>query len=150
MRQALQAAGHADTIVAAPASTRTAAEAAAAMGCTVAQIIKSLIFRAGGQPVLVLASGINRVDPVKLAALAGTAVERPDAAWVRAVTGFAIGRVAPIGHLTPPLAWLDEDLLALDPLWAAAGSPAHVFRTSARHLLDLTGARPAALREGPP
>jgi prolyl-tRNA editing enzyme YbaK/EbsC (Cys-tRNA(Pro) deacylase) len=146
VRIALLAAGHPDTITVFPDGTRTAADAAAAVGCTVAQIAKSIVFRAGGRAAVIVASGSNRVD----AALAGTALgvvlSRADADWVRVTTGFAIGGVAPVGHLAPPLMLLDEDLLALDPIWAAAGSPRHVFRTTAADLLRMTGSKAAAVK----
>jgi prolyl-tRNA editing enzyme YbaK/EbsC (Cys-tRNA(Pro) deacylase) len=145
VRAALLAAGHPDSIAEFPAGTRSAADAAAAIGCTVAQIAKSLVFRAGDRPVLVLASGAVRVDEVLLAAAIGAPVGRAEGRWVRDVTGFAIGGVAPVGHLVPPVAVLDEGLFALDPLWAAAGSPAHVFRTDAGALLRLTGGIVAAI-----
>ena len=148
VRAALAAAGHPDTIAQFPAGTRTAADAAAAVGCTVAQIAKSIVFRSGGRAVVVVASGANRVDPAKAEEALGVQLARAEAGWVRDVTGFAIGGVAPIGHLAPPLVLLDEDLLALDPVWAAAGSPSHVFRTSATELLRLTGARPACVKAG--
>ena len=143
VRSALAAAGHPDTITEFPASTRTAADAAAAVGCTVAQIAKSIVFRAAERPVVVITSGANRVDPTKAAAVLGVTLARADADWVREVTGFAIGGVAPVGHRTPPLLLLDEDLMALDPVWAAAGSPSHVFRTTAAELQRITGARVA-------
>ena len=143
VRLALAAAGHPDTITEFPASTRTAADAAAAVGCTVAQIAKSIVFRAVERPVVVITSGANRVDPAKAAAVLGVKLTRADADWVREVTGFAIGGVAPVGHRTPPLLLLDEDLMALDPVWAAAGSPSHVFRTTAAELQRITGARVA-------
>ena len=139
VRAALLAAGHPDSIAEFPAGTRSAADAAAAIGCTVAQIAKSLVFRSGERPVLVLASGAVRVDEARLAAALGRPIERAEGRWVRETTGFAIGGVAPGGHLAPPLAVLDEGLFALDPLWAAAGSPLHVFRTDAEALLRLTG-----------
>ena len=145
VRAALLAAGHPDTIIRTPDGARTAAEAAHAVGCDVAQIVKSLIFRAAGAPVLVMASGANRVDLALLAALLGAAVDRPDAAWVRAETGFAIGGVAPLGFPAPPRAVLDADLLALDPIYAAAGAPDTLFRTSAASLRRLTGAEIAAI-----
>ena len=148
VRAALLAAGHADTIVQFPAGTRTAADAAAAVGCTVAQIAKSIVFRCGLRAAVVVTSGANRVDPTKAAMALGVKLERADADWVREVTGFAIGGVAPVGHLTPPLMLLDEDLLALDPIWAAAGSPSHVFRTSAGELVRIIGAQVAAVRAG--
>jgi prolyl-tRNA editing enzyme YbaK/EbsC (Cys-tRNA(Pro) deacylase) len=146
VRAALLAAGHPDTIAQFPAGTRTAAEAAAAIGCTVGQIAKSIVFRAGARPVIVIASGANRVDPAKVEAALGRKIGRADADWVRETTGFAIGGVAPVGHLEPPLMLLDEDLLSLDPIWAAAGSPSHVFRTTAAELLRITGARAAVVK----
>jgi len=145
VRAALAAAGHPDTIMEFPASTRTAADAAAAVGCTVAQIAKSIVFRAAERPVVVITSGANRVDPAKAAAVLGVKLARADSDWVRDVTGFAIGGVAPVGHRTPPLLLLDEDLMVLDPVWAAAGSPSHVFRTTAVELQRITGARVAAV-----
>jgi prolyl-tRNA editing enzyme YbaK/EbsC (Cys-tRNA(Pro) deacylase) len=116
-------------------------------GCEVGQIVKSLIFQADDQPVLVLASGANRVDLAKVAALLGMPVVRADPALVREMTGFTVGGVAPVGYATQPHALLDADLAGRDPLWAAAGSPEHVFRTSAEALLRLTGARVADIRE---
>ena len=86
------------------------------------------------------------MDQAKAAAALGVQLGRADADWVRQVTGFAIGGVAPVGHLGPPLLLLDEDLLPLDPIWAAAGSPSHVFRTSTAELLRITGARAANVR----
>ena len=140
VRAALLAAGHADTISEFPAGTRTAADAAAAVGCTVAQIAKSIVFRADGRAAVVITSGANRVDAAKASAALGVKLARADADWVRATTGFAIGGVAPIGHVTPPLVLLDEDLLSLDPIWAAAGTPSYVFRTTAEALRRMTGA----------
>jgi prolyl-tRNA editing enzyme YbaK/EbsC (Cys-tRNA(Pro) deacylase) len=145
VRAALLAAGHPDTIAEFPAGTRSAADAAAAVGCSVAQIAKSLVFRAGDRPVLVLASGAVRVDEARLSAVLGRPISRAEGRWVREVTGFAIGGVAPVGHLSPPLAVLDEGLFGLDPLWAAAGSPSHVFRTDAEALRRLTGGVVAAV-----
>jgi prolyl-tRNA editing enzyme YbaK/EbsC (Cys-tRNA(Pro) deacylase) len=152
VRAALLAAGHADTIAAFPEGTRTAADAASAIGCTVAQIAKSIVFRAKGalgeRAALVIASGANRVDAAKVAALLGVTLKRADAEWVRQTTGFAIGGVAPVGHIAPPMLVFDRDLLALHPIWAAAGSPAHVFRTEAEVLARITGALVADVREG--
>jgi prolyl-tRNA editing enzyme YbaK/EbsC (Cys-tRNA(Pro) deacylase) len=147
VRDALRSGGHADDIVTFPASTRTAAEAAQAVGCAVAQIAKSIVMRAGARPVLIVASGANRVDMAKVAVLAGDPVERPDGAWVRQVTGFAIGGVAPVGHLTEPLVLIDADLAALDPIWAAAGAPNTVFRTRFDDLVRISGGRVADVRE---
>ena len=146
VRAALVQAGHADTITQFPAGTRTAADAAAAVGCTVAQIAKAIVFRCGMRAAVVITSGANRVDQAKAEAALGVKLGRADADWVRQVTGFAIGGVAPIGHVAPPMVLLDEDLLALNPVWAAAGSPSHVFRTSAKELLRITGATVATVR----
>lgn len=151
VRAALAAWDHPDTIVEVPETARTAEGAAEAVGCQVAQIAKSIVFRTDGdgpsRPVLVITSGANRVDPARVEAALGVRLRRADAAWVREATGFAIGGVAPVGHLTPPLVLLDEDLLALDPVWAAAGSPSLVFRTTAADLLRLSGAQPAQVRQ---
>ena len=129
-------------------STHSSAEAAAAVGCDVAQIAKTIVFRAGARPAVVITSGANRVDQARAEAALGTRLSRADGDWVRLTTGFAIGGVAPVGHLSPPLLLLDEDLMALDPIWAAAGSPSHVFRTTPADLLRITGARIAAVRTG--
>lgn len=151
VRAALLAAGHADTILTFPDGTRTSEDAAMAVGCHVTQIVKSMIFRPrgadAGRPVLVLTSGANRVDAARVAEALGFPVKRADADWVRNITGFAIGGVSPVGLLTPAIALLDEDLLKLDPVWAAAGSPHHVFRTTPAELLRLTGAKLAAVRQ---
>ncbi|MBV9758459.1 MAG: YbaK/EbsC family protein [Alphaproteobacteria bacterium] len=147
VRAALLAAGHPDTVVAVPAGAHTAADAAAAVGCELAQIVKSLIFRHGDRPVLVLASGVNRVDQDKLAALLGGPVTRADPGWVREMTGFTVGGVAPLGFPTQPPTLLDADLAKRDPLWAAAGSPEHVFRTTAAELARITGAQVVELRQ---
>ncbi|MBV9775769.1 MAG: YbaK/EbsC family protein [Acetobacteraceae bacterium] len=147
VRAALAAAGHPDTITTFPAGTRTAVDAAAAVGCTVAQIAKSIVFRAGGRAAVVITSGANRVDTRRAEAALGVRLARADADWVRETTGFVIGGVSPVGHLAPPLLLLDEDLLALDPVWAAAGSPSHVFRTSAAELRRMTGAAVAEVRQ---
>mgnify|MGYP006305507257 CR=1 FL=1 len=125
--------------------TRTAEQAAAAVGCTLDQIVKSIIFRGetGDHALLFLTAGGNRVDPAKAAAAAGEPLGKADAALVRAETGFAIGGVAPLGHLTPVRSWFDRRLLDFDEVWAAAGTPRHVFPITPRRLLDLTGAAPA-------
>ena len=143
VRAALLAAGHPDTITVFPDGTRTALDAANAVGCTVAQIAKSIVFRAGERAAVIITSGANRVDTAKASAALGLPLARADADWVRLATGFAIGGVAPVGYIAPPLLLLDQDLLALDPIWAAAGSPRHVFRTTPNDLRRLTGA-PAA------
>ena len=147
VRAALAAAGHADSVQAFPDGTRSAAEAAAAVGCEVAQIAKSIVFRAGDRAVLVVTSGANRVDMAKVAAATGFHVKRADGGWVRDVTGFAIGGVAPVGHLSPPVVLVDEDLFRFDRVWAAAGSPMHVFATTPADLLRLSGGVRADVRE---
>jgi prolyl-tRNA editing enzyme YbaK/EbsC (Cys-tRNA(Pro) deacylase) len=147
VRAALAAAGHADSIEAFPEGTRSAAEAAAAVGCEVAQIAKSIVFRGGERVVLVIASGANRVDMAKVAASTGLPVKRADGNWVRDRSGFAIGGVAPLGHLTPPVVLVDEDLFAFEGVWAAAGSPMHVFATTPDALLALSGGMRADVKE---
>jgi prolyl-tRNA editing enzyme YbaK/EbsC (Cys-tRNA(Pro) deacylase) len=122
------------------ATARTSADAAAAIGCTVAQIAKSLVFRAAsGKPVLVIASGANRIDEKKVAGALGEKIGKADADFVRDRTGFAIGGVAPVGHAVAPEVFLDAALGSLDPVWAAAGHPHAVFRTSFDELKRLTG-----------
>jgi prolyl-tRNA editing enzyme YbaK/EbsC (Cys-tRNA(Pro) deacylase) len=148
VRAALLTAGHTDTIAMFPDGTRTAQDAATAVGCAVAQIVKSIVLRAGEQVVLVLTSGANRVDLAKIFAALGQPVKPADGRWVRDNTGFAIGGVAPIGHLSPPRIFIDRDLLALDPVWAAAGTPRHVFRASAAELVRMTGGEVADVKEG--
>jgi prolyl-tRNA editing enzyme YbaK/EbsC (Cys-tRNA(Pro) deacylase) len=130
------------------ASTRTAADAAAAIGCTVAQIAKSVVFRAtrSGRAVVVVASGVNRVNECKVAALVGEPIGRADADFVREKTGFAIGGVPPVAHREPAPTFLDEDLQAYDVIWAAAGAPNAVFRLTPDDLQRLTGAEFAAVK----
>ncbi|MBV8962726.1 MAG: YbaK/EbsC family protein [Hyphomicrobiales bacterium] len=125
-----------------PASTRTAQEAAAACGCAVAQIVKSLVFTGAtsGRTYLLLVSGANRVDEKAAARHLGEALKRPDAERVRETTGFAIGGVPPLGHATPSPVWLDQDLLGFDLVWAAAGHPNAVFPIDPRELARATGA----------
>ncbi len=129
------------------ATTRTAADAAAAIGCTVAQIAKSLIFRSAGsdRAVLVVASGVNRVDEAKVAQAVGETIARADADFVREATGFAIGGVPPVAHKNPPIVVIDEQLLAFAEIWAAAGTPNAVFRLAPFELIELTGGRVAAV-----
>lgn len=126
-------------------STRTAAEAAAAIGCDVAQIAKSILFRArdSGRPVLVIASGVNRVDEKAVANLLGEKPGKADADFVRRETGFVIGGVPPLGHDKPIFTLIDEDLLAFDEIWAAAGTPFAVFRLDPHSLAGLTGGKVA-------
>jgi prolyl-tRNA editing enzyme YbaK/EbsC (Cys-tRNA(Pro) deacylase) len=124
------------------ASTRTSSDAAAALGCAVAEIAKSLIFKAAdGRPVLVIASGVNRVDVAKLCDLIGQPITRADADFVRTATGFAIGGVPPVGHATTPIVVIDRDLERFPELWAAAGTPNAVFKLTPSDLVRLTGGR---------
>ncbi len=124
------------------ASTRTSKDAAAALGCSVAEIAKSLIFKAAdGRPVLVIASGVNRVDEARLRDLLGQAIGRADAEFVRNATGFAIGGVPPVGHALKPIVVIDRDLLQFAEIWAAAGTPNAVFRLTPEDLARLTGGR---------
>jgi prolyl-tRNA editing enzyme YbaK/EbsC (Cys-tRNA(Pro) deacylase) len=121
------------------ASTRTSQEAAEAIGTTVAQIAKSLVFVSGEMPVLVIASGANRVSMEKLAALLGSPATRPDSDAVKRLTGFPIGGVAPVGHAIRPRVLIDWDLLQYEEIWAAAGTPNAVFRTTPEELARITG-----------
>jgi prolyl-tRNA editing enzyme YbaK/EbsC (Cys-tRNA(Pro) deacylase) len=123
-----------------PAGTRTAADAARAVGCDVAQIVKSLVFVAGEAPILALVSGGNRVDLDKLAGAVGTgAARRADGDEAREATGFAIGGVPPFGHARAVTVLVDRDLLAHDRLWAAAGLPDAVFPIAPDDLLRASG-----------
>lgn len=124
-------------------ATRTAEEAAAACGCAVAQIVKSLVFtgKDSGADYLLLVSGANRVDEAGVAAHVGEALERPRGAHVRAVTGFAIGGIPPFGHARALRTFIDEDLLALPQVWAAAGTPNAVFSADPAAIRDATKAR---------
>lgn len=129
-----------------PQGTRTAADAAAAIGTTVGQIVKSLVFLADGRPVLVLASGRNHVDTTKLARTAGaTRIERADANRVRAETGFAIGGVPPVGHARALDTFIDEDLLGYEVVYASAGTPNAIFPIAPPDLVRATGGRAADL-----
>lgn len=126
-----------------PASTRTAQEAAAAVGCSVGQIVKSLIFRglSSGRPYLLLVSGANRVNTHQIEGRLGEKLARPDAEYVRGITGFAIGGVPPVGHEQYLEAVIDPDLLQYKSVFAAAGTPFAVFELTPDELLTLTGGR---------
>ncbi|HBG75061.1 MAG: prolyl-tRNA editing protein [Chloroflexi bacterium GWB2_49_20] len=130
-------------------TTRTSTDAAARIGCTIGQIVKSLIFkcRKSGKPVLILTSGANRVDVKKIADLTGEPIDRADPEFVRSITGFAIGGIPPIGHSTLIDTYLDEDLLKYETLWAAAGTPNAVFELSPRELHAMTSARIIRVKE---
>ena len=129
--------------------TRTSAEAAAAIGCSVAEIAKSVVFRGGnsGQAIVVVASGDNRVSEPKVAAMVGEPLLRADAEFVRAATCYAIGGVAPIGHAQPVKLLLDVDLRRFATVWAAAGTPFSVFPVCPEQLRTLTGAAWADVRQ---
>ena len=147
VQELLRAAGSEAQVRQMPVTARTSADAAAAIGCSVAQIAKSLVFRASpsDRTILVMASGVNRVDEAALAALLGESIAKADAAFVRERTGFAIGGVAPVGHREPPVIFIDQTLLAYPEIWAAAGTPHAVFRLTPAELVDLTGGRVASL-----
>jgi prolyl-tRNA editing enzyme YbaK/EbsC (Cys-tRNA(Pro) deacylase) len=140
---ALEHLGFRYQVVELPRTTRSAAEAAEAVGCQVAQIAKSLVFkgRESGRPILVIASGANRVDERALGELVGEPIGKADADFVRQATGFAIGGVAPVGHVRPVRTFIDEDLLRHDAIWAAAGTPNAVFRLAPADLVAMTGGR---------
>lgn len=139
MRAALAAAGVDVQIVEFAESTRTAQDAARAVGAATGQIVKSLVFLADGRPILVLASGTNRVDTSKVARLAGAArVEKAPADAARDATGFSIGGVPPLGHRTALAIYVDEALLAYDLIYAAAGTPHAVFRIEPKTLVRVT------------
>jgi prolyl-tRNA editing enzyme YbaK/EbsC (Cys-tRNA(Pro) deacylase) len=141
VQEALDRSGLAFRVVEMPASTRTAKEAAAAIGCSVAQIAKSIVFRgaASGNPILVVASGVNRVNEQAVAGLAGEAIEKASAEFVRERTGYAIGGVPPVGFATPIATWIDQDLLQFEEVWGAAGTPFAVFSLDPRRLAEITG-----------
>jgi len=132
-----------------PEGTRTAPDAARAVGCEVGQIVKSLVFMADDRAILALTSGANRADVGKLAALTGaSAVRRATAEEAREATGFAIGGTPPFGHPRPLTVLVDRDLLGYAEVWAAAGTPDAVFGISPEELLRASGGVPADLREG--
>ena len=148
MRAALRAAGLNADIQEFPAGTRTAEDAALALGTTVAQIVKSLVFLADGRPVLALVSGANRVDERKLAAACGAQrVEKADADTVREATGFGIGGVPPLGHRRLLRTFIDQDLLQHDVVYAAAGTSTAVFPVTPGELIRGSGAQPVDLRQ---
>jgi Cys-tRNA(Pro) deacylase len=138
---AAQALGLNITIKEFEAGTRTAEDAAEAIGCTVGQIVKSLLFVVNDQPIIALVSGDNRLDEKKLAALCGVGrkkVTRADAETARTATGFAIGGVPPFGHATQLPTYIDEDFLQYEVIWAAAGTPNAVFAITPQALIQAT------------
>ena len=142
---ALRAAGIAAEPVEMADETRTAGQAAAAAGCALDQIVKSILFQGSvsGRLFLFLTAGGNRVDAARASALAGEPLGRADGQTVRAVTGFAIGGVAPLGHLSPLPVWIDPRLFDFARVWAAAGTPRHIFPADPRDLARAAGAVPA-------
>ena len=150
VQDALAALGFTHRVVELPDSARSAADAAAAVGCEVSQIVKSLVFLApgSGAALLVAASGAHRVDEAALAALVGEPVARASAEVVRQRTGFAIGGVPPLGHATALRAFVDEALLAHARIWAAAGHPRAVFALTPQELVAMTGGQVARLGAG--
>lgn len=140
VQDALSKQGLALTVVELPSTTRTANEAAETIGCEVAQIVKALIFRTKqtNKPILVLASGINRVNEKTITAELGEKIEKADADFTREVTGFAIGGIPPVGHKQDIQTFIDEDLLTFNDLWAAAGTPNAVFKFPSISLQALT------------
>jgi len=143
VQETIQELGLALEVIELPGSTRTANEAAQAVGCEIGQIVKSLIFIAeeSNRPILVLASGQNRVNEKRIEALIGEPLGRATPDFVRERTGFAIGGVPPIGHLEELETFIDEDLLQYLELWAAAGTPHAVFRLSPEELIKMTKGR---------
>uniref|UniRef100_A0A7C4Q3I2 YbaK/EbsC family protein n=1 Tax=Bellilinea caldifistulae TaxID=360411 RepID=A0A7C4Q3I2_9CHLR len=141
VQAALQALGLPCQVVELPASTRTAPEAAQAVGCQVGQIVKSLVFRTqtSRRAVLVLVSGSNRVNEDRLAEVVGEAVVKAEADFVREQSGFAVGGVPPVGHHRPLPTYIDQDLLQYAEVWAAAGTPHAVFKLNPRELPSITG-----------
>jgi prolyl-tRNA editing enzyme YbaK/EbsC (Cys-tRNA(Pro) deacylase) len=141
--QALRSRGHSGEVISTPSSTGTVAQAAVTLGCTESQIVKSLVLRGGtsGRPYLVLASGTNRLDTARLAEAVGEPLSMADADFVRRVTGYSIGGVPPLGHLSEIETFIDEDLLELEVMYAAAGSPFHVFALTPAELHDVVRGR---------
>ena len=143
VQDALSKKGMTAKVVELPASTRTAEDAAKAIGCHVAQIAKSLIFRTKhtNKPILVLASGVNRVNEKTISKSVGEEIVKADADFTRDVTGFAIGGIPPVGHKSQIETYIDEDLLKYKELWAAAGTPNAVFSLDSDSIENLTGGK---------
>jgi len=142
---ALKAAGLVADIREMPGNTRTATQAAEAAGCHLDQIMKSIVFRgeSSGEAILFLTAGGNQVDPTKAGAVAGERLVKADADLIRSQTGFAIGGVAPVGHLKPIRTYLDGRLLEFDRVWAAGGTPRHIFSIDPGEIQRVTGAQVA-------
>jgi len=142
VQQALRECGLSSGVREMPASTRTAKEAAEAIGCGVGQIAKSLVFRGreSGRPLLIIVSGTNRVNEPAFAALVGEPIERAKPDFVRETTGYAIGGIPPVGLIRPMSVWMDRDLLGYEQIWAAAGTPFAVFSIAPGELQRVSGA----------
>jgi len=147
VQQALEALGISAKVTILTQSARTAQQAADALGTTVSQIVKSLVFMAGEAPLLVETSGSNRVDTGKLEKLLKTSVRRASADEVRQFTGFAIGGVPPVGHAHPIKTLIDQDLMQYQEIFAAGGIPEAIFRTTSQDLLRMTGGQVADVKE---
>ncbi len=141
VQDALAGQGFTNQVIELAESTRTAAEAAATLGCAIGQIAKSLVFQGVGtqRAILIIASGVNRVNEKRMGNHLGEKLARPDADFVRAQTGFAIGGIPPIGHAQPLVTLLDEDLWQYAQIWAAAGHPHAVFCLTPDELVRMTG-----------
>ncbi len=141
VEEALRELGFQNEVVELQSTTRTSAEAAQAVGCQVGQIAKSILFRGlkTDQPILVIASGINRVNEKRVEERVSEPIEKADAHYVRQKTGFVIGGVPPIGHLEKMRIFIDEDLLHYEEIWAAAGTPHAVFKLTPSDLVKMTG-----------
>jgi prolyl-tRNA editing enzyme YbaK/EbsC (Cys-tRNA(Pro) deacylase) len=148
VQEALEMRGFSSNVVELPDSTRTAREAAQAIGCRVEQIVKSLVFKGQrtNRPILVVASGTNRVNEQRLSELAAEPIEKADADFVRERTGFVVGGVPPIGHTEHLETFIDADLLRYGELWAAAGTPHAVFQLTPAELEAMTGGRIVSIK----
>ncbi len=149
VQDALSQLGFGYTVLELEVPVKTAQQAADAVGCQVAQIAKSLIFKAkdSARPVLVITCGANRVSEARVAGLLGEDLARADPEFVRANTGFAIGGIPPIAHTVAPIVFIDEDLLLLETIWAAAGHPNSLFKLDPKELPRMTGGTVAAVKE---
>jgi Cys-tRNA(Pro) deacylase len=148
VQQILTNAGLTTQVIEFDESTRTAADAARAIGCEVAHIAKSLLFVAQStkKPVLVIASGVNRVNEATLAQIIGEKIIKADAEYARAATGYAIGGIPPFGHVTKIDTFIDEDLFKYPQIWAAAGTPHTVFKLDSDKLIEFTGGRVISIK----
>ncbi len=148
VQESLNALGFSNQVTELQSTTRTSAEAAQAVGCQVEQIAKSIVFQGKNshKPILVIASGPNRVNEKKIAEFVSETLGEADADYVRNRTGFVIGGVPPIGHLEKLEIFIDEDLLQYEEIWAAAGNPNAVFRLTPSDLIKMTGGRVISIK----